>query len=69
MNKEQKQQIITEPGNVLYTLFCGVDSDKIESFIFWLGTMCGNKGLRQNGDKFELMWYINSEADELWEGC
>lgn len=72
MKKEKKQQVSTEPSNVLYTLLCGVDSDKIEGFVlhysYWLGIMCGNKGLRQNGDKFELMWYVNSEADGLWEG-
>lgn len=68
MKKEEKQQITTDISNVLYTLLCGVDSDKIEGFAFWLGMMCGNKGLRQNGDKFELMWYVNSEADGLWEG-
>ena len=54
MKKEQKQQVSTEPSNVLYTLLCGVDSDKIEGFVFWLGIMCGNKGLRQNGDNFEF---------------
>ena len=68
MKKEQKQQVSTKPSNVLYTLLCGVDSDKIEGFAFWLGMTCGNKGLRQNGDKFELMWYVNSESDGLWEG-
>ena len=62
MKKEEKQQITTDFSNVLYT------SDKIEGFAFWLGMMCGNKGLRRNGDKFELMWYVNSEADGLWEG-
>lgn len=68
MKKEQKQRVSTEPSNVLYTLLCGVDSDKFEGLFLWIGLMCGNKGLRQNGDKFELMWYINAEADNLWEG-
>lgn len=68
MKKEEKQQVSTEPSNVLYTLLCGVDSDKIEGLLFWIGLMCGNKGLRQNGDKFELMWYVNDEAKNLWEG-
>lgn len=68
MSKKLKQQDSTNASNVLYTLLCGVDSDKIEGFVFWLGVMCENKGIIQNGDKFELMWYVNDEAKNLWEG-
>ena len=69
MKKEQKQQVSTEPSNVLYTLLCGVNSDKVEAFTFWVGQFCGNKGLlRLNGEKYELMWYLYEEADKLWDG-
>ncbi len=68
MKNEQKQQVITEPSNVLYKLLCGVDSNKIEGLVYWIGLMCSNKGLIQNGDKLELMWYVNDEAKDLWGG-
>ena len=45
-----------------------IEFNTVEAFVFWLGISCGNKGLRQNGDKFELMWYIIDEAKDLWEG-
>ena len=51
--KDNKQTLLTE---------------HCESFAFWLGMSCGNKGLRMNGDAFELMWYIIDEAKNLYEG-
>lgn len=67
-NKEIKQQQPTEASNDFYTLLCGVNSDKVEAFTFWVGQFCGNKGLRLNGEKYELMWYIFEDAENLWEG-
>ena len=64
----KKEQINTGQDNILYELLCGVNSDKVEGFIFWTSQFCGNKGLCLNGDKYELMWYLLEEADKLYEG-
>lgn len=45
-----------------------MEDTKIEGFLYWIGLCCGNKGIRRNGDKLELMWYIYQEADSLYDG-
>jgi len=52
----------------LYNLLCGVNSKEVEALIFWIGQFCGNKGLILNGEKYELMWYLFDEADQLFGG-
>lgn len=45
-----------------------MEINKVEGLLHWIGLSCGNKGFNMNGDKYELLWYINEEADALYDG-
>ena len=51
-----------------YSLIHGGYSDTVESILWWTAINCGNKGVIEHNGKFQLIWYLNHDAEVLYDG-